>query len=151
MRRAERRREVPDEALSDTAVADVRSSMAKRLTTEQQAHLAGLTKDVDKKKQKLADDADPDNETRKKRLKKEESLAATRTAVADGVQRKTFYQGLAQGRVLKAGDFFVVTAADMVDAGRSLKAIVKHHDQIINGPVKNLGLIAKLSGTKTIV
>ena len=65
MRRAERRREVPDEALSDTAVADVRSSMAKRLTTEQQTHLAGLTKLADKKKQQLADDADPDNETRK--------------------------------------------------------------------------------------
>ena len=89
MRGAERSREAPDEAMGDEAVAAVKSSMAKRLTVEQQTHLDGRKKHSDKKARKLAEDAAPHSEARKKRLELEESLAAARTAIADGVQRKT--------------------------------------------------------------
>ena len=137
MRRAERSEKPSDERLSAADVADVKSSMAKRLTVEQQKQLNDLKKRTETKKRKLAEDAAPHDPERKKRLKKEEGLAAARTAVADSVQCKTLYQG----RGLDIEAVLVVTPTDMRDARRSLRAIVGE-DRVIKDPVKNLGAIA---------
>ena len=149
-RRAERRKEAPEEPLSAAVVADVKSSMAKRLTEEQRQHLAGLKERTDKRKRALAEDAAPHSEARKKRLKKEEKLAVARTAVADGVQRKTLFQGAHQGRLLGVGAVLVVTPIDMREARRSLRAVLGD-GSVIKDAVKNIGAIAAVSETKTIV
>ena len=148
MRRAELELSLkaPDEAMGDAAVAAVKSSMAKRLTVEQQKHLDGRKKHTEKKARKFAEDAAPHSEERKKRLKKEESLAAARTAIADGVQCKTPHEV----RMLDVGAVLVVCPNFMGEARRSLRAVLGH-GQVIKDPVKNIGAIAAVSETKTIV
>ena len=146
MRRAELSREAPDEAMDDAAVAAVKSSMAKRLSVEQQKHLDGRKKHADEKARKLADDAAPHSEERKKRLEKEERMAAVRTAIADSVQRKT----LLEGPMLDVGAVLVVCPSDMKEARKSLRTVLGK-GQVIKEPVKNIGAISAVSETKTII
>ena len=87
---------------------------------------------------------------RTKRLKTEEDLAAARRTVAEGVQHKSLHLNAFEGRTLGAAGILVVSPTDMHEERRRLRAVLGH-GQVIKEPVRNIGAIAAVSETKTIV
>ncbi len=85
---------------------------------------------------------------RAKRLKKEECIAATSKARADGAQHKCLASNAFEGRMLDVAGSLVVSAGDMSAPRGRLRKILGH-GRVIKQHVANLGTI--LDSGKTVV